>query len=249
VQAGTPEESDGATGRGADLAAVTVGLLLPTIIVWLYFFELTDAPTWLQQLAYAAGKTVQFGFPLVAWLMVRRRWPRLLMRPWRSLLGGLVSGGLILAAVLAAYAWTEPATSFQFLGGTIYERIAQFGVTTPGRFALLAVFYAMVHSFLEEYYWRWFVFGRLRSLVGLRPAIVGSGIGFAAHHVIVLSVYFGWGTAASLWSSLAVAVGGLIWAWQYHRTGSLAGVWVSHLMADLAVFAIGYALMKPLMAG
>ncbi len=63
------------------------------------------------------------------------------------------------------------------------------------------------------------------------------------HHVIVLWVYFpGRFAAAVVPFSLAIAFGGAVWAWLYHRTGSLLGPWLSHAIVDFAVMAIGYDL-------
>jgi membrane protease YdiL (CAAX protease family) len=45
--------------------------------------------------------------------------------------------------------------------------------------------------------------------------------------------------------SLCVALGGVFWAWLYHRSGSLLGPWLSHALVDLAVMAIGYAMLWP----
>ena len=39
----------------------------------------------------------------------------------------------------------------------------RIGPADTGKYVALAVFYALVHSLLEEYYWRWFVFGQLRA--------------------------------------------------------------------------------------
>ena len=41
----------------------------------------------------------------------------------------------------------------------------------------------------------------------------------------------------------AVAVGGAFWAWLYQRSGSLAGPWLSHLVADAGIFFVGYQLI------
>ena len=65
----------------------------------------------------------------------------------------------------------------------------RIGPADTGKYVALAVFYALVHSLLEEYYWRWFVFGQLRALVAPTLAIVLSSLAFAAHHVILLYVY------------------------------------------------------------
>ncbi len=43
--------------------------------------------------------------------------------------------------------------------------------------------------------------------------------------------------------SLAVAVGGVIWAWMYEKTGSLYGPRVSHALVDTVIFIVGYDLL------
>jgi membrane protease YdiL (CAAX protease family) len=123
-------------------------------------------------------------------------------------------------------------------------KIAGFGLDSAAKYAALGVFYSLVHSFLEEYYWRWFVFGQLRRLVPLWPAILISALGFMAHHVIVLGTYFGGLTWLTLLLSAAVAVGGGFWAWLYERSGSLLGPWASHLVIDAGIFVVGYDLMR-----
>ena len=42
------------------------------------------------------------------------------------------------------------------------DKLTALGLQSPAAFIVLGVFYALVHSLLEEYYWRWFVFARLR---------------------------------------------------------------------------------------
>ena len=64
--------------------------------------------------------------------------------------------------------------------------MAEFGMGTPARYVALAAFLAVAHSLLEEYYWRWFVYGRLRRYVPMAVAMAVSGLAFMGHHVIVL---------------------------------------------------------------
>ena len=73
-------------------------------------------------------------------------------------------------------------------------------------------------------------------------AVVLSSLAFTAHHVILLSIYFGASWATILFS-LCVAVGGAAWAWIYHRSGSLLGPWLSHLLIDAGIFVVGYDLV------
>ena len=69
-------------------------------------------------------------------------------------------------------------------------KIEEFSAAAPARYVVLAAFLAVVHSLLEEYYWRWFVFGRLRRLVSSPAAILISSLAFMAHHVVVLGRFF-----------------------------------------------------------
>ena len=114
--------------------------------------------------------------------------------------------------------------------------------TDPLGYAILGGFYAVVHSFLEEYYFRWFVFGRLRELLRFAPAAIVSGLAFMAHHVIVLYVFLG-PSLHTAFLSLCIAAGGFIWAWQYERSRSLLGPWISHMIVDTGIFLVGYHML------
>jgi hypothetical protein len=118
--------------------------------------------------------------------------------------------------------------------------LEEFHLNTPARYLLLAAFMSVVHSLLEEYYWRWFVFGGLRRCLPGSVAIVVSSLAFMAHHVIILVSYFPGNLPMALVFSLGVAVGGAVWAWLYGRYQSLYAPWMSHLLIDAAIMAVGY---------
>jgi membrane protease YdiL (CAAX protease family) len=231
-----------------DATAVTFALVFPTILAWFYFLTLAtsgDAMSRAQQLTYTLGKLVQFAFPLL-FLWWR---DRTLPRPARPGLRGLEWGlafGVIVCGILFVlyYGGLRDSTLLAQTPERIREKLQQFGITTFGRYVALGLFLSGLHSLLEEYYWRWFVFGQLRRLLPRWPAIVLSSLGFMAHHVIVLYVYLPgrfWDGVVPL--SLCVALGGAVWAWLYERTGSLYAPWVSHLLVDAAIFVVGYDLV------
>ena len=85
---------------------------------------------------------------------------------------------------------------------------------------------------------------QLRTLTTLGWAIFISSVGFMAHHVLVLGLYFGWFSPATVVFSLATAVGGAFWAWLYARSGSLYAPWLSHLLIDAGIFWVGYDLIQ-----
>jgi membrane protease YdiL (CAAX protease family) len=229
--------------------AVWLGLLIalvfPTLITWIYFVLMASSAKSVQGLTYSSLKCVQFLFPMAWTLLVlkeRVHWTR-------PRLNGVAMGIIFgLAVTLAGWFVYRGVLSgsplFAAAAEKIRAKIAGFGLDSVTQYAAMGVFYSVFHSLLEEYYWRWFVFGRLRRLVPLWPAIVVSALGFAAHHVIVLGSYFGGLSWITVLLSAAVAIGGGFWAWLYDRSGSLVGPWASHLVIDAGIFLVGYDLVR-----
>lgn len=125
----------------------------------------------------------------------------------------------------------------------IRNKIEGFGVATPVRYITLAVFYSLIHSGLEEYYWRWFVFGQLCRQVRFSAAVLLSSLGFTAHHILVLATFFGWTSSLTWIFSTAIMAGGIFWAWLYSRSESIYPTWVSHMFIDIGIFVIGFDLV------
>lgn len=225
-------------------AGVLFALVLPTLVTLVYLVLLADYATGIGRTAYGVGKVVQFGFPLVWVLAVQRRRFRLRRPGAGGLPEGIGFGALVLAGMLLTYhLWLQPDGLLEPAGGEVRDLLGRFGMDTPTRFLGLGVFISLLHSLLEEYYWRWFVFGELRRLTSLWPAILISSLGFMAHHVLLLGKYFDGLTPATALFSLAVAVGGVVWAWVYHRSDSLLGPWLSHLLVDAGIFLVGYQMV------
>jgi uncharacterized protein len=234
--------------RWSDWAAVLFALVFPSLLTWVYFVALRQSAAGLQQTAYGIGKTIQFLLPVFWVLAVQRRRPTLSRAGTAGLAEGFLFGLAVFALAIGLYhAWLKPAGLFQATGERIRDKIVNFGIHGLTGYVILAAFYCSVHSFLEEYYWRWFVFGQLRSLIPWPSAVGVSSVGFMAHHVILLATYFGWSSPLAYLFSLGVAVGGAYWAWLYQRSGSLYGPWLSHLLIDAVIFAIGYDLVGPML--
>lgn len=219
--------------------------LFPTFATWLYFIQLSGTG-WAMP-AYAATKLIQFAFPVI-WVWARGGGPPLPRsgkgRPKvgvRGLLFSLLSGFAIVAVLLLSWrAVLAASPAFERAPAAVAEKVASFGIDSGAKFFLLAAFYSVIHSFLEEYYWRWFVFGRLRRRLTLGTAMVVSALAFTSHHVLVVGHFLGSFGLLTFAVSLVVTAAGLLWAWLYHRTGHLAGPWLSHALADAGLMWIGY---------
>jgi membrane protease YdiL (CAAX protease family) len=217
-------------------------MLYPSLLTWIYFTLLKNLPGTWQQMAFGVGKLIQFGLPVVWVCLIARRkleWNA----PTATVLGlALAIGGAELVAGLGAYyLWLKPIGIFTEPVKEMLAKLQGFGLDSKLGLVGLGVAYSLVHSLLEEYYWRWFV---LRELP-LKPsaALVVSSLAFAAHHVIVLAGYFGWGSVWTYLFTSFVAVGGLIFGWLYQQNKSLYAPWLAHACADAVIFIIGYDLL------
>ena len=232
-------------GFRSGLAAIVFAMLFPTLLTWVYFVAMADRSESAQQLTYSVGKVIQFGFPIFFFVVCQRRRPDW---RWPSTQGiglGFGFGLLVVAAMFACFFFVlKPFGLFEQANVELQKKVEGFGLDSVWAFVGLGLFYSLFHSFLEEYYWRWFVFGQLRQWSSFSVATILSSLGFMAHHVVVLAVYFGWDSPLTYLLSISVAVGGAVWAWIYERTKTLYSPWLSHLVVDAGIFLLGYEILK-----
>jgi membrane protease YdiL (CAAX protease family) len=232
------------------LFALIFAMTYPTLLTWIYFTALKDSPGAWQQAAFGIGKFIQFAFPAF-WVFVVERRRFALERPTSRGLGlALLLGVFEITAGLALYfVWLKPAGVF---AGPLQEmllKLRAFGLDSRIGFVVLAVGYSLVHSWLEEYYWRWFVLRELTNPDSEQAnthhtrALLISSVAFAAHHVLVLAGYFGWASPWTYLLSVFVAVGGGLFGWLYLRSKSIYAAWLAHALADAVIFLIGYDLL------
>jgi membrane protease YdiL (CAAX protease family) len=224
---------------------VIFALVFPSIITWGYFVLAAHYSGTVQQATYLSVKIIQFAFPLV-WVWAVLREPLRVRRvgPGELLMGATFSAVVVAAGWFVFDLLLRETSAFTSAAAKIHEKIEQFGIDTAWKYAVLGVFYSLIHSLLEEYYWRWFAFRQLRNLIPPWPAMLISAIAFAGHHVIVLSEFFREAPWLAWLFASAVTVGGVFWAWLYERTGSLYSTWLSHLLIDAGIFWIGYELVR-----
>jgi membrane protease YdiL (CAAX protease family) len=248
--------------RGRRILVCALGLTLPLLVSFVYFVWMPGTIT--GKIAYTGIKVAMLLAPVLVGLyyirnleplpafskIPRRQWLATILpqpgkaRPAssyrRSLTGGVVFGLLTSAFAAALLALPSVGDALRASGPQIREQVKAFGVMDY--YFLFGFFIAVVHSALEEFFWRGFVYGHLRRIVPIPVAHLLAAVGFAAHHVVVLNQFFP--TATAWFLSLGVAVGGLVWSLLYQRYGTLLGAWVSHLIADVAILIIGWQLMQ-----
>ena len=230
--------------RNATRAIVVAAMIYPTVLTLAYFRWLDDAGPFLQRGVFQGGKLIQFLLPAVwVWWVLKQK-PKWTLPRRRELLENLAFGAVVLVAILLLYHLVlGPQGVFEQAQQQIEAKVQEMGVDSPLWFIALGVFYALGHSLLEEYYWRWFVFRQLRERMSDIWANVISSLGFMAHHVVLMVTFFGLFSPWTWFFSISVAIGGSYWAWSYQRHGSLYGPWAGHLLVDAGIFIVGYDLV------
>ena len=218
-------------------------MTVPFVASLLYFVLLSEHPA--GPIIYKGVKIFTVLWPVVCVALLWRMGFRWLWGDWgsfkthlRALPLGAATGLLIVAAMIGLLqtplgeivAASEPAMRHKATSLGFLEH-----------YLLFAAFLSVMHSLIEEYYWRWFVFGHLRKLIPLKVAAVAGSIAFASHHLIITAQFFPIGFAVFL--SFCVMIGGLLWCWLYQKQRTLAGAWISHLIADAGLMTVGYLLL------
>lgn len=144
--------------------------------------------------------------------------------------------GLAMASLLFDAMATPLAGIVLDAGDALREKIRTLGILSS--YWPWAIAFSVLHSLLEEYYWRWFVFGRLTEVMPEVAAHLCAGLAFGAFHAVAASQFFDVGVSVLM--AAFVAVAGIVWSWLYRRQGTLVGCWASHAVADLALFAIAH---------
>ena len=183
---------------------------------------------------WAAAKLWLFGLPVLWHLLVDRQ--RLSISPARQ-------GGFGVAVLTGTLAAAGIASGYLLIGHRVIEAalirktLEPIGLTRPQTYIALSVYWIVINSVLEEYVFRWFIMRKCERLIGPAAAIAASAAIFVVHHSIAMAAYFPWWI--NLLASAAIFTAGAVWSWLYVRYRSIWVPYISHAIADVAIFALG----------
>ncbi|MCL2888583.1 MAG: CPBP family intramembrane metalloprotease [Elusimicrobia bacterium] len=203
-----------------------------------YFFVLDGS--FLAKWVYLAAKIIILLLPVyVLGISKIKEFPKALKPDRQDILLGLLSALFIF--ILFYLLLHTPLWRFIEEGKTaVISKVNNFNI---GRhFLLYSLIISFVHSMVEEYYWRWFVFGGLKKFFRGGAAHIMAALAFSLHHFVVCVYYFPLITAVIL--TFAVFCGGMLFSTLYNRKGLLPGAWIAHAAADICIFYAGVLLLK-----
>lgn len=111
---------------------------------------------------------------------------------------------------------------------------------TAGNFIFIGLYITFINSFLEEFFFRGFIFLNLYELGKTRLAYIFSSLLFALYHIAIFKTWF------NIYLTIVALIGliiiGLIFNYVDTKSKNLLNSWVIHILADSAIILIGLRL-------
>ena len=192
------------------------------------------APGPLGKTLFTAAKVWLLVFPAAWYLLVEKGKPSWSPPRRRGLAIGAVSG-VVLAVTIIGGAWLAGAQHMDL--APLRTEVREMGLNSVLPYLAGAAGWTFVNSLMEEYVYRWFIVRQCEALMKPPAAAITSASIFTAHHVIAVSQYLD--PLLTFLASAGVFAGGVVWSWLYMRYRSIWSCWLSHVLADVAVFGIG----------
>ncbi len=165
----------------------------------------------------------------------------------RFSLGEINSKGMYQSIVSGILIFLAVGIIFLIFGDTLdvdlmKQEIGGTGLLNPHIFLLGVFYWITVNSLVEEFVFRQFIGDRILEFTGRESVtILLSAAIFTLHHTVLLGYYFEpW---QNLISSIGIFIAGAIWSLLWLRHRSLFLCWISHAIADVAVFGIAYVIL------
>ncbi|MDO8594687.1 MAG: type II CAAX endopeptidase family protein [bacterium] len=215
------------------------GLIFPFVLQ--FFSHVAQASELISQIAYVLSKILFVLLPLFYWLITRVQ-PIEHKGSHRTF--AIISGLALCAAIfLLAQIFIE---FIRPQAEHIYQTLNVLGLTK--NLLLYSAGIIILNSLFEEFFWRYSIYGGLKTYFSIRTAMIVSSIGFAGSHML----YF-----VGLFDSLAVItlltcasfIFGCFWVWLYEKTRSVWHVWLNHMLLNLPLFYVEYAILTQLTSG
>lgn len=111
---------------------------------------------------------------------------------------------------------------------------------TSANFIIIGLYITFINSFLEEFFFRGFIFLNLYELGKVKLAYVFSSLLFALYHIAIFKTWFN--IYLTILALIGLIVVGLIFNYVDTKSKNLLNSWVIHILADSAIILIGLRL-------
>ncbi len=162
-----------------------------------------------------------------------------LLRPKKN--GTLIAFGIgagLYILLLGFYFLIGPYFDFS----NIADSLTSNAGITKGNFLLISLYISFINSFLEEFFFRGFVFTNLKKTTNKSFAYLFSAAIFSCYHIAMMIGWFSPGLFILVMAGLFV--GGLIFNWLNEKLDTIYCSWLTHMFANFAINTIGFILLN-----
>ncbi len=146
---------------------------------------------------------------------------------------GLIFGALSFAVIVTAYFLLREYIDFNGIALELQSK----SKITPSNFIYAGLYITLGNSFLEEFFFRGFIFLNLYYQGYEKLAYIYSSVLFGVYHIAIFKTWFApFLTGLALLGLITV---GIIFDWLDTKTGSFVNSWIVHILADSAIIIIG----------
>lgn len=145
---------------------------------------------------------------------------------------GLISGIICIISVFYSVEFLQDRL---FDIGPLSERLNQWGFsgTKVWGFIFVLIF---INPFLEEWYWREFMYKKYLSTLGITMSVVITSFFYTLYHLLILTPIFE--MPYSLIATLPVFLAGLLWGYFRYTYSSIIAPVISHALADIGIILV-----------
>ncbi|MBB6453828.1 membrane protease YdiL (CAAX protease family) [Salirhabdus euzebyi] len=151
---------------------------------------------------------------------------------------GFLFGILSFLIILVAYYVLKDFINAETIISDLKNRLH----ITPEIYIFIALYITFGNSLLEEFYFRGFIFLKIYQTNHKKLAYVFSAALFAIYHVAIFINWF------NIWLIMLALIGlftvGLIFNWLNTKSNNFLNSWILHILADIAIVAIGFYLYQ-----
>lgn len=150
-----------------------------------------------------------------------------------SIRSGLLLGTAAALVILLAYSLLQGALDLPAIARELQEK----SKITPANFLLVGLYITLGNSFLEESFFRGFIFLSLYQQGSEKLAYIYSSMLFGLYHVAIFQSWFNpWLIGLALIGLVTI---GFVFDWLNAKTGNFLNSWLTHALADAAIMLIG----------
>ncbi len=211
-------------------------LLGPTIMIFFGLQVMGSVPlTFL--LFYGWLSAVPFGEML---LVKRQKWPETLQHFGLVIKRKNVYHGIY----LGIFCFFAIVLSGYFLQSCFFDKANLQNLLVKWHFSgnllpWLVLTIMFVNPFLEEIYWRGYLFTKLEGKLGKRGIMFLTSLFYSLYHFLSVIPLFNW--PYHIFVIIPVFFAGIVWAYMRIKSNSLIGSIACHILADSGIMAV-YAL-------